>query len=266
MPERNHTAYGSAKALVEVRDVGLNLPVYDVRSRSLKLNLVNLNHRGTLRGESQHLVVGILHGISFTLVEGDRLGIIGVNGAGKSTLLRVLAGIYAPTTGHVATRGRVVPLLDITLGMDEHSTGRQNIYLRSLFLGMGRRAIMDRMEEIIAFSELGEYIDLPIRTYSSGMRLRLAFAVSTAVDPDILLLDEVVGVGDMSFQAKAKARMAELHDRAKIVILAIHANDVIRSTCTKALWLEGGRIKAYGPSEDVANAYESANGQAQSLP
>ena len=241
---------------IDLEGVGLELPVYDIRARSLKLNLMKIGRRGRLEANAHHLTVRVLHGLNLSLRAGDRLGLLGVNGAGKSTLLRVLAGIYAPTEGRITTRGRVVPLLDIALGMDEHSTGRQNIMLRGLLLGMTRRDIEERIEGIARFSELGEYLELPLRTYSSGMKLRLAFAISTAVDADILLLDEVVGVGDQGFQAKAKARLEELQRRSKIVVLAIHSHEVVREWCNKALWLEGGEIRASGTSAEVTRLYQ----------
>ncbi len=194
---------------------------------------------------------------TFGCESGDRIGLIGHNGAGKSTLLRVMAGIYSPTVGNVSCDGKIVPLLDISLGMDDNSTGRQNIRLRGLLLGMNDSEIQAKQEEIAEFCELGDYLDLPLRTYSSGMRVRLAFAVSTAVDADILLLDEVMGVGDASFMNKAKARLQDLHHRAEIVVLAMHSNTEIRRVCNKVLWMDRGRVRAFGPVEEVVSAYEA---------
>ena len=156
----------------------------------------------------------------------------------------------------VTSEGKIVPLLDISLGMDDNSTGMQNIRLRGLLLGMTDAEIREKTAEIAAFSELNDYLDLPLRTYSSGMRVRLAFAVSTAVDAEILLLDEVMGVGDASFMHKAQARLNELHGRAEIVVLAMHANSEIRRVCNKALWMENGRVRAFGPVDEVISAYE----------
>ncbi|BAN23948.1 ABC transporter related [Caballeronia insecticola] len=158
----------------------------------------------------------------------------------------------------VETVGKTVPLLDISLGMDENSTGRQNIRLRGLLLGMTDEEITQKEEGIAEFSELGDFLDLPIRTYSSGMRVRLGFAISTAVDADILLLDEVIGVGDASFKEKANRRLAELHERSEIVVLALHDNNTIRKTCDKVLWLDKGAVRMFGPAEEALAAYESA--------
>ncbi|MFM0414758.1 ABC transporter ATP-binding protein [Paraburkholderia aromaticivorans] len=241
---------------IMLRQATLDLPIYDVQGRSLKKEVMRLGRRNRI-AEDHHgiIVVRALDSIDLELVDGDRVGLIGHNGAGKSTLLRLLAGIYAPTTGTVERKGKVVPLLDISLGMDENSTGRQNIRLRGLLLGMSDREIQEKQDEIAEFSELGDYLDLPVRAYSSGMRVRLAFAVSTAVDADILLLDEVMGVGDASFKEKANARLHDLHSRAQIVLLAMHDNAAIRSMCNKVIWMERGTIRAFGATEDVISAY-----------
>lgn len=244
-------------AFIETKGVTLDLPIYDVQGRSLKKRVMSMGRRNTIAEDTDGvIVVRALDNIDVRFDTGDRIGLIGHNGAGKSTLLRTLAGIYPPTAGAVMRDGKVVPLLDISLGMDENSTGIQNIRLRGLLLGMSDREIRQKQDEIAEFSELGDYLDLPLRTYSSGMRVRLAFAVSTAVDAEILLLDEVMGVGDASFMNKAKQRMAELHGRAEIVVLAMHSNAEIRRVCNKVLWMERGRVRAFGSTEDVVAAYE----------
>lgn len=241
---------------ITLRQVTLDLPIYDVQGRSLKKEVMRLGRRNRIAEDHDGIVVvRALDSIDLELEDGDRVGLIGHNGAGKSTLLRLLAGIYAPTTGTIERQGKVVPLLDISLGMDENSTGRQNIRLRGLLLGMSDREIQDKQDEIAEFSELGDYLDLPVRAYSNGMRVRLAFAVSTAVDADILLLDEVMGVGDASFKEKANARLHDLHGRAQIVLLAMHDNAAIRSMCNKVIWMERGTIRAFGATEDVISAY-----------
>lgn len=246
-------------AYITLQQATLDLPIYDVKGRSLKKEVMRLGRRNRISEDTDGIVVvRALDGIDLELNEGDRVGLVGHNGAGKSTLLRLLAGIYAPTTGTIQRDGKVVPLLDISLGMDENSTGRQNIRLRGLLLGMSDSEIQAKQVEIGEFSELGDYLDLPVRTYSSGMRVRLAFAVSTAVDADILLLDEVIGVGDASFKEKANARLHELHGRAQIVLLAMHDNEVIRKMCNKVIWMERGRIRAYGATEEVVSAYAAS--------
>lgn len=244
-------------AYIALKQATLDLPVYDIQGRSLKKRIAALGRRNTIGTDNGgFVVVRALDSVDLKIEAGDRIGLIGHNGAGKSTLLRLMAGIYAPTAGAVETAGKVVPLLDISLGMDENSTGRQNIRLRGLLLGMTEREIARKRDEIAEFSGLEAYLDLPMRTYSSGMRVRLAFAISTAVDADILLLDEVIGVGDASFKEKANQRLNELHARSEIVVLALHANDVIRETCTKVVWMDHGRVKCFGPTEDVLRQYE----------
>ncbi|MBR8455845.1 ABC transporter ATP-binding protein [Burkholderia dolosa] len=246
-------------AFIELQSVTLDLPIFDVQGRSLKKQVLNMGRRNRIaEGNDGVIVVRALDEVSFRFERGDRVGLIGHNGAGKSTLLRAMAGIYPPTAGQLLREGKVVPLLDIGLGMDENSTGMQNIRLRGLLLGMSDEEIRSKQREIAEFCELGDYLDLPIRTYSSGMKVRLAFAVSTAVDAEILLLDEVMGVGDASFMHKAEARLADLHSRAEIVVLAMHSNSEIRKVCNKVLWMERGRVRAFGPTEEVVSAYEAA--------
>lgn len=246
-------------AFIELQDVTLDLPIYDVQGRSLKKKVLRMGRRNRIAEDSDGVViVRALDEVNIRFESGDRVGLIGHNGAGKSTLLRAMAGIYPPTAGTLLRAGKVVPLLDIGLGMDDNSTGMQNIRLRGLMLGMTDAEIRAKQHDIANFCELGDYLDLPIRTYSSGMRVRLAFAVSTAVDAEILLLDEVMGVGDASFMHKAESRLADLHSRAEIVVLAMHSSEQIRKVCNKALWMERGRVRAFGPVEDVVLEYEAA--------
>nr|WP_249196080.1 ABC transporter ATP-binding protein [Burkholderia cenocepacia] len=237
------------------------MPIYDVQGRSLKKQMLRIGRRNRIAESNDGvIVVRALDDVNLRFERGDRIGLIGHNGAGKSTLLRAMAGIYPPTGGTLLREGKVVPLLDISLGMDENSTGMQNIRLRGLLLGMSDKEICSKQRDIADFCELGDYLDLPIRTYSSGMRVRLAFAVSTAVDAEILLLDEVMGVGDASFMHKAETRLADLHSRAEIVVLAMHSNSEIRKVCNKALWMERGRVRAFGPVEEVLVEYERQTG------
>ncbi|OWJ60213.1 ABC transporter ATP-binding protein [Paraburkholderia caledonica] len=237
--------------------ITVELPVFEVQGRSLRKRVAALGRRNAMADSAEGtVVVRALNDVSFHLTRGDRLGLIGQNGAGKSTLLRVMAGIYKPTTGVLARTGRTVPLLDISLGLDEHSTGRQNIRLRGLFLGMHAELISEREEEIAAFSELGDYLDMPVRTYSTGMRMRLAFSISMAVQADILLLDEVLGVGDSAFREKAKARLQEVAFESGIVVLALHSSPAIMEMCNKALWLDRGSVRMLGDSHEVVRAYD----------
>jgi ABC-2 type transport system ATP-binding protein/lipopolysaccharide transport system ATP-binding protein len=246
-------------AYIDLKDIKLILPIFDVQGRSLKKRVLRMGRRNQIaEGADGVIVVRALDGIDLRLETGDRVGLIGHNGAGKSTLLRLLAGIYSPTSGVLRVDGKSVPLLSISFGMDDNSTGHQNIRLRGLLLGMTDAEIQAKRDEIAEFTGLGDYLDLPLRTYSSGMRMRLAFSVATAVDAQILLLDEVIGVGDAAFQDKARVRLANFHNRAEIVVLAMHANDIIRQTCNKALWLEQGRVRMFGAVEEVLTRYEDA--------
>lgn len=264
MPRRTNTPMSASVVLTNIH---IDLPIFDVSAQSLKKRVMRLGRRNRIAEDNTGVViVKAIDDLSLRLASGDRLGLIGHNGAGKSTLLRVMAGIYPPTAGSIEVRGKTVPLLDIALGMDDQSTGRQNIRLRGLLLGMTDAEIMRKTDEIADFTELGDYLDLPLRTYSSGMRVRLAFAISTAVEAEILLLDEVLGVGDASFQEKANRRLQELHDRAEIVVLAIHSSDAIRKTCNKALWMERGRLRMFGAVEDVLGAYDHVAGGSLSEP
>lgn len=244
-------------AYIELKGVTLDLPIYEVHGRSLKRQMMRLGRRNAIAEDNDGVVVvRALQNVSVRFDSGDRIGLIGHNGAGKSTILRVMAGIYAPTEGEVTRDGKVVPLLDISLGMDDNSTGLQNIRLRGLLLGMTDAEIKAKTQQIADFCELGDYLDLPIRTYSSGMRVRLAFAISTAVDAEILLLDEVMGVGDASFMHKAQQRLADLHERSEIVVLAMHSNAEIRRVCNKVLWMDNGEVRMFGGTEEVVSAYE----------
>ena len=181
------------------------------------------------------------------------------NGAGKSTLLRVLAKVYTPAIGQVKIKGRISSLLDLGLGIDGESTGYENIVLSGLLRGMSKKNIEANKKSIAEFSELGEYLAMPVRTYSHGMQLRLAFSIATSFSPEILLLDEVMGVGDASFMEKSKQRMTQLVDESDIVVFSSHSTDLVRKFCKKALWLDKGHVKAFGLVDDVLKAYDAAN-------
>lgn len=243
-------------ASIDARNVSVVFPLYGGGSRSLKKTLANLGSGGRISEDASHrVIVHALRDVSFTVEHGDRVGLIGPNGAGKSTLLRVLAGIYEPTAGSVRCDGQVVPLFNPALGMEPEATGHQNIRLRGLLLGLRPQEIEIKRSEIAAFTELGDYLDMPVRTYSTGMNLRLAFAISTCFVPEILLLDEWIGAGDAHFVEKAERRMHEVIGQSSIVVLASHSNDLIRRFCNKALYIEAGRVKAEGPVDDVLAAY-----------
>ena len=243
-------------AFIEFNDVAVDFPIYNASGRSLKKRLISVATGGQLGSDPLgRVVVRALEGLTFTLRDGDRVGLLGHNGAGKSTLLRLLSGVYTPSHGSARIDGEIGSLIDISLGIDPEATGRENIYLRGSLLGMSKDELAKRMEEIITFSELGDFIDMPLRTYSTGMHLRLAFAVSTTVRPQILLMDEWLAVGDEGFKHKAEERMRELVQSTNILVIASHARDLLLETCNRVIWLEHGKIRMDGPAEEVLAAY-----------
>ena len=252
-------------ARVSLRGVTVDFPIYSLAGRSLKKMLLGRSLVGRFSEAHGNIAVRAIDNMELDLTRGDRLALIGRNGAGKTTLLRVLAGVYEPTGGTVVTSGRVTPLFDIGLGIDPEATGVENIYLRGALLGMKKPDLLRVVPAIAEFTELEEYMHMPVRTYSAGMTLRLAFAISTAVSPDILLMDEFLTVGDESFMRKAEARMTALVERAAIIVLASHAREVLERFCNKGLWLEAGKVRAFGPLADVLGAYENAFGSAKRL-
>ena len=202
------------------------------------------------------MVVEALKDINLHLREGDRVGLVGHNGAGKSTLLRLLSGIYEPTRGSADIRGRVAPVFDLGVGMDPEISGYENIIIRGLFLGQSRKQMKAKMDEIAEFSELGEYLSMPLRTYSTGMRIRLALGVVTSIEPEILLLDEGLGAVDAAFMAKARSRLQELVKRSGILVFASHSNDFLAQLCDTAIWVDHGTLHQVGTVDDIVEAYE----------
>jgi ABC-type polysaccharide/polyol phosphate transport system ATPase subunit len=244
-------------ASITLRDVFVQFPVYTSSGRSLKKQFIRAATGGRIVGDAGRVVINALRGVTLEIGEGDRVGIVGPNGAGKTTLLRVLAGVYEPVLGSVAISGRVIPLFDLGFGIDPEATGYDNIVLRGTLLGIPRRALMGHLEEIAEFTELGDYMHMPVRTYSTGMYLRLAFAISTAVAPDILLMDEFLAMGDAQFISKAERRMDELVRRAGIMVLASHSDQLLRRLCNKAVWMHAGEVRLMGNADEVINKYLS---------
>ena len=243
-------------AQIQLKKAKVEIPIFNASGRSLKTSLLHMATGGKLSAnQSGQIMVRALQGLNFTLSDGDRMGLVGNNGAGKSTLLRVLSGVYHPTHGRVVSQGRVASLINMSLGIDHESTGRENIFLRGALLGLSKNEAAAKLDEIIEFSELGDWIDMPVRTYSSGMHLRLAFSVSTVIRPEILLMDEWLSVGDENFKHKAEARLAELVQATKILVIASHSRDLIMKTCNRVLWLEHGSVKMDGAPDDVCAAY-----------
>ncbi len=248
-------------ASIVLEDVVVDFPIYGAQ-KSLRSELLGRATGGVIRHEGAHqrrVTVRALDKISLTLEHGDRVGLVGHNGAGKSTLLRVLAGVYEPTSGRIAMDGSVSPLFNSSPGLDPEDTGYENIMTCGLFLGMTRDEIARKTPDIEQFSELGEYLSLPCKTYSSGMLMRLGFAIATAIDPEILILDEGLGTGDARFAERAGQRIDALIERSSILVLASHSNSLIESMCNKAVLMDGGCIKAFGPVGEILETYAALN-------
>ena len=235
--------------------VCVDFPIYNAKNRSLKNTVMQAATGGKVSFGAKGTIIRSLDDVSFTLKDGDRVGLVGHNGAGKSTLLRALSRVYEPTSGYAQIEGDIGSLVDISLGIDAEATGRENIFIRGALLGLRRKEIENRFDEIVDFSELGSFVDMPVRTYSSGMHLRLAFAVATIIRPEILLMDEWLSVGDASFNAKAESRLTELVQSSRILVIASHSRELIEKTCNRALWFEHGRLKMDGTPQDVCRAY-----------
>jgi len=240
-----------------LEDVDVDFPIYQSSARSLKQIALQTAVGGRIRraGQSGRTLVQALRGIGLALRPGDRLALIGHNGSGKTTLLRVMAGIYHPTRGHVRVVGHRAALCDIQVGQDDEATGYESILLRGLMMGRSRSEIDERAKDIANFSGLGEYLHLPIRTYSSGMVLRLYFSIATSVSTDILLMDEWIASGDAEFAEKANHRLQSLIDRAHILVIASHDQSLLRKLCNRAVLLESGQIVTEGAVETVFAEY-----------
>lgn len=236
--------------MVEVNNVTMRFHMNNDKIMSLKEFITR-----KIRGKISYNDFTALENISFTLNNGDTLGLIGRNGAGKSTLLKVISGILKPTEGSVRCAGNVVPMLELGSGFDYDLTGRENIFLNGAILGYTEEFLNEKFEEIVEFSELGQFIDSPIRNYSSGMLARLAFSIASEVKPDILIVDEILSVGDAAFQEKSRAKMLELMGGGATVLFVSHSIEQIKELCSKVIWLEHGHIKMAGETNDVCEAY-----------
>lgn len=239
-------------AYLELTDVGVDFPIFSSRSRGV-LNTLLGKAGGSRRVENDaggHLSVHALRDINLRLQDGDRVGLIGGNGAGKSTLLKVLSGVYEPTAGDIHSQGSISSLIDLMLGMDPDANGYDFIITRGIVMGRTKREARQMIPDVEEFSELNEHLHLPVRTYSSGMLLRLAFAVATSTVPEILLMDEMIGVGDAHFLEKARARLERLMRQVKVLVLASHSDSILQTFCNKGLVMAHGRIQFEG---DMAN-------------
>lgn len=243
-------------ARISLHNVGIEFKIYDLSARSLRKELMRISTGGRIASdEHERVSIKALNGVTLEVKDGDRLGLLGHNGAGKSTLLRVMGGIYEPVNGTVQIAGNVAPLFDAMIGMDADSTGIENIRLRGLYLNLKPGEIESHIDDIVDFSELGNFLHMPIRTYSTGMIIRLAFAILTSTKPDIVLMDEVIGAGDAAFIKKAEARLERFLARVGIVVVASHSMPVLRTMCNRGIVLHHGEVHFSGSIEEAIDSY-----------
>ncbi|MHA6801906.1 galactan export ABC transporter ATP-binding subunit Wzt/RfbE [Salinifilum ghardaiensis] len=240
---------------IDVWNAAVDFPIFDAKSRSLKKAVLGKTG-GKIGTDSKVPIIEALHDINLSLRHGDRVALVGHNGAGKSTLLRLLSGIYEPTRGSARVVGRVAPVFDLGVGMDPEISGYENMLIRGLFLGMSRKEMLKRVDEIAEFTELGDYLEMPLRTYSTGMRVRLALGVVTSIDPEILILDEGLGAVDAEFMEKARNRLHALVKRSGILVFASHSDEFLVEMCDTALWMDQGGIKERGDLRHVLTHYK----------
>ena len=248
---------------IEADHVDLTFEVSNEKVDTLKETFI----RTLKRNKSKTLKIHALNDVSFKIYKGEKVGLIGYNGAGKSTLLNVIAGIYPPDSGCVKTNGKISPLLALGAGFDHNFSGRKNILLNGAILGYDREFLESKVDEIIEFSELGEFIDIPIKNYSSGMLAKLGFSIATAVNPDILIIDEILGVGDVNFQKKSKDKIKSLMNGGTTVLFVSHSIPQVRELCDKAIWMDNGKLREFGDVNEVCNHYlkDSENASKEQL-
>lgn len=239
-----------ADELIRVSNVSMRFKLLDNKALSWKEYVTR-----TIKGDIQYKEIWALSNVTFSVKRGEVLGIIGRNGSGKSTLLKVISDIVKPTQGNVVCGGTIAPMLELGSGFDPDLTGTENVFLNGAILGFSKKFLEEKYEEIVRFAELERFMHVPLRNYSSGMVMRLAFSIATLVNPDILIVDEILAVGDSSFQQKSKERMHELMTNGTTVLLVSHSLDQIREMCNRVLWLDGGKIKMIGDTQEVCDAY-----------
>lgn len=240
------------KTVIKIDDVSIRFNLNREKTDTVKEYAIKLLKHELTKGDE----FWALRNISFELKKGERLGILGLNGAGKSTLLKIIAGVYKPTVGKVERHGKIAPMIELGAGFDPQYTGSENIFLYGSVLGLSREFMEEKYDEIVAFSELEKFIDVPLKNYSSGMKARLGFAIATVVDPDILILDEVLSVGDAKFRKKSEKRVMDMFEKGVTVLFVSHSLDQVCDLCDKAMILEHGQMIAFGATEKVAKIYE----------
>lgn len=242
------------KTMVSVEQVGVKFHLSEQKVDNLKEYIIRIVKR-----QMRYKEFWALKNVSFDIKKGERVALLGLNGAGKSTLLKVIAGVLKATEGSVSKSGVLVPLLELGAGFDPQYTGAENIFLYGAMLGYPKAFLKEKYDEIVDFSELGDFIHVPVKNYSSGMRARLGFSIATLVEPDILILDEVLSVGDVKFRKKSEARIKAMFDKGITVLFVSHNLKQVRSLCTRAIWLEKGRVVEDGPVETVSEHFEKKN-------
>jgi lipopolysaccharide transport system ATP-binding protein len=251
------TGFDIVSSSIVAQEISVEFPIYENSHRSLKKAVLNLTTGGRIGQDAgRHAIVSALDNLSFRFTDGERIGLVGHNGSGKTTLLRTLAGVYAPVRGKLSMNGKVASLLDVSMGLDPDATGFENIYLRGILDGLKPATIRSKVDDIAEFSDLGEYLNLPVRTYSSGMMLRLAFAISTSVEANILIMDEWLSVGDADFAVKAAGRLEKLVGQASILVLASHDPKLISRVCTRRILMHHGKIVSDEPVVATADPIE----------
>lgn len=239
--------------VIDLSDISMTYRLYQEKVDSIKEYFIRM-----VKQELQYKEHKALSNISFQVKKGEIMGVIGLNGAGKSTLLKIVAGILKPTSGRIAVRGSMAPLIELGAGFDEHLTGRENIYLNGSLLGHSNKFMREKEKDIIEFSELNEFIDVPVKNYSSGMKARLGFSIATCVNPDVLIVDEVLSVGDFKFQQKCQARMQELLGGGTTVLFVSHSLGEIERLCGRAVWLEKGQIRMIDETKEVLREFKQS--------
>ncbi len=241
------------KSVIKIENVGMQFNLSQEKIDNIKEYVIKM-----LKRELMFQEFWALKDVSFEIEEGDRVGVVGLNGAGKSTLLKIISGVMKPTEGNVEIKGKLVPLLELGAGFDSNYTGRENIYLNGAILGYTKEFLEEKYDEIVDFAEIKEFMDVPIKNFSSGMKARLGFSIATVVEPEILVLDEVLSVGDAKFRKKSEARIMELFDKGITVLFVSHSIEQVKRLCNKAIWLEKGKIVMQGDAEEVCNAYDQS--------
>ncbi len=249
--EKDSTPTMDKEVAIEVTDLVMEFKITKDKIDTLKEYVI----RTLKRNKKEKQKIRILDGITFKVHKGERMGVLGFNGAGKSTLLRIISGIYEPTEGSVKINGKVAPLLAISAGFDKNYTGKNNIFLNGAYLSMEENYLKEKYDEIVEFSELGEFINYPVKNYSKGMQSKLGFSVATAIKPDILILDEVLGVGDIKFKRKSSAKIKSMMKDGVTVLLVSHSIGQIKKICDRCIWIEDGKIVMEGEAKKVCEAY-----------